>query len=926
VIFLLLLIRMPSDAIRKLFEKKGFVSLTAIQERAIPVVASGRNTLIIAPTGHGKTEAALLPLLEKAREEGAGPGVGILYITPLRALNRDLLERMAWWARELRITLGVRHGDTPAKERAAQAKLPPFLLITTPESLQAMLCAPKMSSHLLKARALIVDEVHELFCSKRGAQLALALERLEEKKAAAGLPSFQRIGLSATISDAGEVARFLCGNRPCEVVSLPAARQLGLRVCSPEPGAEDFELADRLFLDAGAVARLRLLHELVRERKTLIFVNTRSIAEILSSRLLRLESGIGVHHGSLAREVRVAAENRFKQSELKGLIATSSLELGIDIGDVEGVAQYMSPRQVARLVQRVGRSGHAVGKTPRGEIIASDVDDILEAAAIAKLARDGWLERGRMEAGALDVLAHQLAGLALDFGSISMEQALAVISRSGPYSGVGREDIEAVARQLADERMLRFDGSAIEKNASTRAYYYLNMSMIPSEKKFRVRNAATNGIVGTLDEGFAASLEEGSLFITKGVPWRVLDIGDEEVVVEPAETFEAAIPDWEGEEIPVSPEVAREAARLRGRLLSEDIGSLAEEYATDPAAFKRAAKMLSGQHPLPDDRSIVIECVQNACVIHVAGGSLANAALAKALSARLTTMLGASVRCDSDAYRILLQLPKPMRSQAIRGALLGLQGIRPILDSHLPKTSLFKYKLTHVARAFGLIGEHARIGGRFIEKISSTPVFREAMREVYANHLDVETAGELLRQAREGGLRIHAIDAQEFTPLGRLALDRVRGGELVAPIEPSSEILRAFRNSLLSQMQRFLCTYCGKIAYWKLADLPQQPTCPNCWSPMLAPAERGDDKLWRKERWKRSKEEEKRALEIARMAGLTASYGRRAAWALAVYGVGPETAARVLAKIIRDEDAFFAELLEAQKKFIRTKRYWKITG
>ncbi|MEM3030867.1 MAG: DEAD/DEAH box helicase [Candidatus Micrarchaeia archaeon] len=904
-----------------LLAKRGFASLTKIQELAIPVVASGRHTLIVAPTGFGKTEAALLPLLERARAEKAG--VRALYITPLRALNRDLLDRITWWARELGVTVGVRHGDTTARERAAQAKLPPQLLITTPESLQAMLCAPKMCAHLLHANAVVVDEVHELFCDKRGAQLALGLERLEAKKAAAGLPSFQRIGLSATVSEPAEVGRFLCGARECQVAALPAARTLALRVVSPEPAAEDFELADSLFLDAGAVARLRLLDRLVRARKTLVFVNTRSIAEILSSRLLRLAASVGIHHGSLAREVRVATEQKFKHSELRGLVATSSLELGIDIGDVEGVVQYMSPRQAVRLVQRVGRSGHAVAKTPRGEIIASDTDDILEAAAIAKFAAAGLLEKARAASGALDVLAHQLAGLALDHGAITVDAALAIIKQAGPYAATTKETIEEVARQLAGERLIRFDGKLIEKNASTRAYYYLNLSTIPSEKKFRVRNAATNGVVGSLDEGFVAGLEAGLLFITKGVPWRVLDVGEEEIVVEPAESFEAAIPDWEGEEIPVSPEVAAEAGRLRRRLLEEDIHSLAAEYSTEPAALERARNALKGQRPLPDDRTILIECVENVCVIHAAAGSLANAALARALAARLTAFLGASVRCDSGAYRILLQLPKPIKSSRIKEILLGLRELRLILDAHLPKTALFKHKLTHAARAFGLIGEHARVGARFVEKLSKTPVFKEALREIYANYLDVETAQELLRQTREGRVRVIALDSSELTPLGRLALDRVRGGELVAPIEPSGEILRAFKNSLLAQTQRFLCTYCGKITYWKLAELLPQPTCPHCWSPLLAPIERGDEKTLGKERWKREKEEEKRAGEIAKMASLITAYGRRAAWALATYGVGPETAARILARIIRDEDVFFAELLEAQKRFIRTKRYWK---
>ncbi|WP_456473847.1 DEAD/DEAH box helicase, partial [Candidatus Pyrohabitans sp.] len=362
-----------SKPVRSTLSESGFKKPTPIQEAAIPVILSGKHVLLIAPTGIGKTEAAMLPLFSRLSGE-KGAGIALLYITPLRALNRDLLSRLEWWGKKLGINIAVRHGDTSQYQRRKQALAPPDMLITTPETLQAILPAPLMRKHLENVRFVVVDEVHELAESKRGAQLSVALERLRE----IAQRDFQRIGISATVGSPERVARFLCTHAPVEIVRVSTAKGMEISVEYPRPKREDREIAERLLTGIAAATRLRRMRELIAQHShALIFVNTREMAEILASRFKIIGESVGIHHSSLSQEVRITTEEEFKEGSLKALICTSSLELGIDIGSVDLVIQYKSPRQVSRIIQRVGRSGHRLGRVSRGVIITTDADDTL---------------------------------------------------------------------------------------------------------------------------------------------------------------------------------------------------------------------------------------------------------------------------------------------------------------------------------------------------------------------------------------------------------------------------------------------------------------------------------------------------------------------------------------------------------------------
>ncbi len=376
---------MLNEKILKLFYSR-FKDFNEVQKLAIPEILKGKNTLIIAPTGAGKTEAAVLPVFHKIleiKEKEQPKGILALYITPLRALNRDLLDRLYWWCENLGISIAVRHGDTPQSERAKQSKKPPEFLITTPETFQILFTGKRLREHLKTIGFVIIDELHELLDDKRGVQLSLGLERLVNF---AG--EFQRIALSATIGDHELAAKFIFGNRDYTIVQWYGKKKYKVEVLYPEITREDEDLAKKLGWHPKVVWSIRKIKEILDSVRTaIIFVNTREIAELLASRFKRLypEYPIEIHHSSLSRGVRERNEKLLKEGKLKAIIATSSLELGIDIGHVDLVIQYMSPRQVTRLVQRVGRAGHKLEEESKGVIITIDPDDYFESLAIKDL-------------------------------------------------------------------------------------------------------------------------------------------------------------------------------------------------------------------------------------------------------------------------------------------------------------------------------------------------------------------------------------------------------------------------------------------------------------------------------------------------------------------------------------------------------------
>lgn len=556
-----------NEKIQILLKQKGIEEETLPQIKAIPEILKGKNVLLIAPTGLGKTESAILPIFHLFLQMEKTKGISILYITPLRALNRDLLQRLLSFGKELGIKIAVRHGDTTLAERIKLSKSPPDMLITTPETFQLLFLGRNLREQLKTIKFVVIDEIHELAGEERGYQLSIGLERLVE------LTNFQRIGLSATVGNEKEIAKFLSPNKECEIIRVSTKKLIKINVEFPEFKKEDEILAEKLNCEKKFASAIRRCKELIDEGKSvLFFVNTRDNAEYLSSRfkIWQEDFPIGIHHGSLSKDVRIQAENEFKEEKLKALICTSSLELGIDVGSVDFALQFNSPRQVVRLIQRIGRSGHKIGRISKGKIIAINEDEIFESLVIARKCLNEEIEEIKIRENSLSVLANQIVAFSLS-GNNNIEKTYEIIKRAYPFRNLNKEKFIELLEFLRKLGLISKNDMEFWKGRKSREYFYTNISMIPDEKTYKIRDISSRQIIGTLDESFVSvHLSEDEKFIVKGNSWKVVEIKEDEVLVQQIKEI-ARIPSWIGEEIPVPYDVAQEVGKLRRELIITDI-------------------------------------------------------------------------------------------------------------------------------------------------------------------------------------------------------------------------------------------------------------------------------------------------------------------------------------------------------------------
>ncbi len=921
--------------IRSVLASMGFSGPTGTQQKAIPVILSGEDVLVIAPTGTGKTETAMLPALHGVLKEQGGEGFKVLYITPLRALNRDMLKRLTRWSKELDVPIEVRHGDTPQHERRKQALSPPAVLITTPETLQAIFMGPRMRNHLKTVKYVIVDEVHELASSKRGTQLSIALERLAE------YADFQRIGLSATVGSPDEVAHFLGGtDRMVRIVGVSIEKTLDFRVSIPKVAEDDRRLAKKLLTDPDIAAQIREMIALIHKNKsTLMFVNTRQSAEAIGARFKRLGEGIAVHHGSLSKEARIEAEDSFKEGRVPALVCTSSMELGIDIGDIGHVIQYMSPREVCRLVQRVGRAGHRVGETSNGTVIAINEDDASEAWAIARRAAAGEIEGVGLHLRPYDALANQVCAMALEYGDIHSSKVYETVRQAYPYKDLSRKEFDLVLKQLAEERLIFVnEEGVINRKARTRTYMYENLSMIPDEKRFEVQDVISGRFIGTLDEAFVINMELGAVFITKGDMWRIVEITEDRVRVEPVENPQAEVPSWSGEEIPVPFAVAMEVGAVRrmveemkGRPGEEVIDALMARYPTDAHTARKFVEYVRRQagdnFPVPTDRRVVVEDEQRTIVINACFGHKVNETLGRVITALLASRFGSGVAMEIDPYRIKLELPKRIRATDIVKLIMDIDPlfVEPIIEKTLKNTMLLKWKMVHVARKFGALSrdvDYERISmDKLLKVFEGTPMYEEAVREIFHDKLDVENAREVLRMMRGGELslvagRLSFIGGSGFTG----------GRELMAPETADRSIILALKDRIMNDHVLLFCLNCKKYsAKKKVEDVEDPPVCLVCGSKFIAalkPWERDEMELARHPEKLKLEDDKLKVKRVYRNGNIVLSHGKKAVIALASRGLGPETASRVIAKLKEDEDDFYRDILRAERDYVRTRRFW----
>ncbi|MEM1976295.1 MAG: DEAD/DEAH box helicase [Nitrososphaerota archaeon] len=935
---------MLAKPVAALFRER-FKHLTEPQREAIPKILAGKNLLLMAPTGTGKTEAALLPILSKLLVEARAPGIKVIYITPLRALNRDLLERIEWWAQRLDLRTAVRHGDTGPRERRIQTLEPPDILITTPETLQVILTGRVLRNHLKGVRWVIVDEIHELATDKRGAQLSVGLERLTRITGR----DFQRIGLSATIGDPGAIAEFLVGvGRSCEIVKVPVARSMSITVLYPELEDDDRVLAESIGVYPDVAARLRIIRELVESHNsTLIFTNTRPLAEILTNRFRVWDEQmrIGIHHGSLSKTTRISAEEALKTGKLAGIVCTSSLELGIDVGRIDLVIQYNSPREVTRLIQRVGRSGHGVGRVAKGVVIAIDSDDALEAMVIARRAMFEQLEEPEIPVKCYDALMHQVAGLLIEYGRMSLEEVLEIVRRSYNYRDLSAEELKQVIEHMRSLGIADLRDDQVIKPRNSRSlydYYFNNLSMIPEERQYVVIDESSGEPVGILDEEFVAEYgEPGTRFILMGRAWEIHHVGGDRIYVAPLDDYEGAVPSWVGEEIPVPYEVAMEVGALRREYRDRVLGGeprervaadIAGKYGVETQIALKALREIEAHLrrgiPVPTDRDVVIEEAGEYVVIHVHGGLKVNRTIQRLISYHLSEKLGAPIRAQQDPYRIALRSSLISGEMVFRAIHEVLEGFDEILRRSIEGSTLFKRRLVHVARKMGVIEHEASLVdvniNQLAETLKDTPVYRETMNYTIFHDYDPERARMILKRIAEGGLRVHfwRSPSGEPSPLARLTLSRFESeGEVSTPERMKMVVLMAVRGRLLGELWLAVCTECYEY-YEQVAvrDLPEEPKCPVCGSRLIGLTKHSREEVLgliaRKGRPINRKERRIMA-ELKRNAVLVSKHGRAAAIALSARGLTLKEITRILEEERGESMKLIELLIEAEKKALQ---------
>src|SRR3954465_8790058 len=555
-----------SAATRPWFERT-FTEPTPAQALGWPAIASGRHTLIQAPTGSGKTLAAFLYGIDRLNP-APGEGLRLLYVSPLKALNYDIERNLRGPLAGLRseLTVAVRTGDTPQKERQRMLRHPPDILITTPESLFLMLTS-QAREILRGVETLILDEVHAVAGTKRGAHLAVSVERLDRlvgTRPGSDPGHVQLIGLSATQRPLEEIGRFVSGAREIQLVDAGRAKELDLEIVVP---LDDMTVPEEGSYNSVWPSIYPKILELVSEhRSTIVFVNNRRLAERLALRLNELANEgaespreiARAHHGSLAREQRLEVEELLKKGEIPCLVATSSLELGIDMGAVDLVIQVESPKSVARGLQRIGRAGHELGAVSKGRIFPKFRADLLEAAVVAKQMREGAIEETVIPRNPLDVLAQQIVAICAD-EEIEVDELHQLVRRAYPFAELSRVQLENVLDMLAgrypsDEfaelrPRIVWDrtGGGARGRQGARRLAVTNAGTIPDRGLFGVHLVDGGGRVGELDEEMVYEARAGQTFLLGASTWRIEEITRDRVLVSPAPGVPGAVPFWKGE-------------------------------------------------------------------------------------------------------------------------------------------------------------------------------------------------------------------------------------------------------------------------------------------------------------------------------------------------------------------------------------------
>ena len=751
--------------IQRWFEQR-FGEATEPQREGWPHIQRGVHTLISAPTGTGKTLAAYLTAIDGLARQGAALAdeTSVLYVSPLRALSNDVQKNLHGPLGELakldphlpEIRVLVRTGDTPQRERAAMLRKPPHILVTTPESLYILLTSQGGRGMLRTVKTVIVDEIHALARDKRGSHLALSLERLE---ALAG--PFQRIGLSATQKPLEAVGRFLVAvGRPCQLVDVGHRRAMDVAIevpPSPLSTVCSHEQWDEIY---GQIATLIEAH-----RTTLIFVNTRKLAERVTARLTERMGPelVTCHHSSLSRQHRLDAEHRLKSGSLRALVATASLELGIDIGEVDLVIQVGATRSIATFLQRVGRSGHAVRRVPRGRLFPLTVDELVESAALLRAMSRGELDRTPQPAAPLDILAQQVVAACVAAGEQGWLEGelFESLRRAWPYRDLKREDFDAVVRLHTDGRrgLLHRDsiGGRVMARRRARITAVTGGGAIADVADYRVLQDPEGTFVGTLNEDFAVEANVGDIFQLGNTSWRILKVERGNVRVADARGQPPTIPFWLGEGPSRTAELSAEIGALREEagdphVLERQIG-LSPEASLQIAEYVNDGRRVLGT--VPTQKRVVLERFFDESggmqmVLHAPFGGRINRAWGLALRKRFCRGFGFELQAAANEEAIVISL--------------GTQHSFPLADV---------FEFLHPDRVRGVL----------VQAVIDQPMFESRWRWNATRALALErfqngraVPPQILRM-RAGDLLVHAFPAAVACP------ETLPGGDLPVPMD-----------------------------------------------------------------------------------------------------------------------------------------------
>jgi ATP-dependent helicase Lhr and Lhr-like helicase len=842
--------------------------------------------------------------------------IRVVYVTPLRALNNDVLRRILKYAQDDDLRVEIRHGDTNTKTRKRIANDPPEILITTPESLGVILANQKMLFALQGLEWVIIDEVHELISTERGAHLSLSLERLHS----VSLKAITRIGLSATLSSLNETSKFVTGpKRNCAILVDNSIRKYDIDIKFVDGSLNEVATFIKHYIKANNIAG-----------SVLLFTNTRDEAEYLGAILKnRDETTVEVHHGSLSRDMREETENKLRCGLAGIVVCTSSLELGLDIGSVELVVHYGSPRQVSKLIQRIGRSRHRQFRSAKGLIVTNNSDDEIEALAITGRMKRRSIEEQVIHREPLDVLAHHLVGLSMQENNpIKLESAFEILGKAYPFSTLNYQDMIGVVELLHGQGIVRYDQASQSYRRTIRAYkyYFENLSMIPEVLKFEVVDMINNRRIGSLDQEFVGDYgERGNVFVLKGSQWRIISVDEVKmrVNVEPLHGAAINVPYWNGELIPVDYETAREVGIIRNQA-AKNMLRLSSNV------IDQTLKVL---YPIPDSYNVVVESSisKNTLVIHSTFGTKVNNTIASLMSTILSSQLGYVVETRADSYRIVLTSSARIGKGLVEAFFTDSFDLEAVLIASMTGTHNINRKVWTVSKRFGIVNKDViydkRIARLIYDRYSKTPVSKESIRELIHDKYDTNRTQDIFKMFKKKIINLHWKEINEFSALAKPILEHFTKFS-ANPLSIEKGIIELIKERLDKTKHRLICVRCGR---WdrivQTKDASERLSCPLCHSRLVTSTSGFDNELdkiiIKKLAGEQLSADENHKFSRAwKVASLINNFGRRALIVLAGYGIGADTAARIL-RNYDEESELYRAIYEAERQYVMTRGFWK---